>query len=393
MAGGRAAKGPRAHRAGFMASGDKAAGFGHAPDLDHRHAESLLECRMKRGVDAGAQPVAQPMVAIAGRGRRLHQRGRDDAQIVERRGPRRADVIPPAVAMKAVGDDQADPLEQRHAQRVDPRVHMEIGQRQENPLYPVAHGQRAAMGGIHLAHGKGIVIVDQRALGPRRGARGIDQRDFRMPVGRARHRGARRGGHRGRAGQGLHRVHQNRRRGASAGQPVGMAGQRHHRIGFAMLDQIAQLVVKVIGVDRDLHHPQPGKGQEMHDMRRVVVQRQRHAVPDAPALRRPLIRHRIGRGPHLGKGQLCPLGQVIAPGARGHGQKGMVGVAVRRRHQGIIQGLHHTRSTSRAMPWPAPRHIDRIARRPPVSSRCCKAVRHMRTPVTPGGCPMLMPPP
>ena len=67
-AAGRAAEGARADLARLVAVGEDAPGLGHAPHLDQREAEALLERRVQLRLDAGADAEAHRCARSSGAG-------------------------------------------------------------------------------------------------------------------------------------------------------------------------------------------------------------------------------------------------------------------------------------------------------------------------------------
>jgi hypothetical protein len=165
-----AAEGARAHLSGRDAIGQHTHHLGHAPQLDQRKTEALLEGRVQLRLDAGAEAEAHTMPAVLGAGRLAQQQRRDDAQVMHDGGPRLGDLAPPHMRMKAIGLDLAiaryDGAHQRH--------HAGVGvierQRIVDAFLALAHRRQPADGGIPEPYRDLVAMREDAALGPPRGA-------------------------------------------------------------------------------------------------------------------------------------------------------------------------------------------------------------------------------
>ena len=169
-----------------------------------------------------------------------------------------------------------------------------------------------------------------------------------------------------------------------------------------MLQQIVEFVVLVVRIHRNLtgaNRIEPKLGKEMIG---PVLERKRDAMAGAIAFGAEDRGAAGGFCVGLGIGQLQPIGRIGPALAAGDAEEDIVRIGGggrlkrlpdRRAGGGDAFRICHGRSIKTAMPCPAPRHMERIARLPPVSFRCSTAVIVMRTPVRPGGWPTEMPPP
>ena len=99
----RAPERSRAHLARLAAVRQHAHHLGHAPDLDQREAEALLEGRMQLRLDPRADTEPHAVTALVLAGRLGEQQGRDHAQIVHDGCPRLGDLAPPELGWKRSG--------------------------------------------------------------------------------------------------------------------------------------------------------------------------------------------------------------------------------------------------------------------------------------------------
>src|SRR4030095_15008972 len=65
----------------FLDVGVEATGLGHAPDLDDREAEALLEGFVQLGLDPRAEPEADTVRALVRRRRQVEQQRRHHPQV------------------------------------------------------------------------------------------------------------------------------------------------------------------------------------------------------------------------------------------------------------------------------------------------------------------------
>ena len=88
----------------LVAVGVDAPGLGHAPDLDEREAETVLEGGMKLRVHPRPEPEAHPVRPLLRNLGLVHEQRRDDAEVVRHRVARvSTKVPPPSAGMEAVG--------------------------------------------------------------------------------------------------------------------------------------------------------------------------------------------------------------------------------------------------------------------------------------------------
>src|SRR4029453_17574934 len=99
----RAREGWRAALPGLDAVGVDAPGLRHAPDLDEREAEALLEGGVKLRLHAGAQAELDAMTALLGGGRLVQEQGRHHPEVVDDRRLGILDILPPPARAEAPG--------------------------------------------------------------------------------------------------------------------------------------------------------------------------------------------------------------------------------------------------------------------------------------------------
>ena len=202
---------------------------------------------------------------------------------------------------------------------------------------------------VHLPHGKGIVIVDDRSLGARGCPGCIDQRDFRVQTGFPIHRRARCGRWYEPGGRAvIGPIHHGNIR--YIGDLVPVPWQADGGVHLGMFQQIVHLVPQVIGIDRNLRHAQPVQGQKMHHMGGMVVQRQRDPMPRPPASPGPGLGQCVHSAQHAGKADLGPFRQIGAALTRRHAEEWPRPMEGDDTRQSLIKRLHQTLSISMAMP-------------------------------------------
>src|SRR6185295_14412620 len=75
----------------------------HAPDLEHRKTEALLERLVQLRLDAGTDAEADAMAPLDVAGRLVEQQGRDHPEVMDDGGPCLRHLTPPALRRKAIG--------------------------------------------------------------------------------------------------------------------------------------------------------------------------------------------------------------------------------------------------------------------------------------------------
>src|SRR5438552_8603460 len=161
----------------LAARGDQraAASLGHRPGLDQREAEALLEYGVVLRVSVGAVAEAHAMAAVLRAGRALQQDRRHHAEIVDDRGARVDDIAPPSLRMEAIELHHAAGSEDHRHCRYGERIHMEEGQRRDQPFLAEAQRAQPALVDIALADVQEVKVAEQAALRLTGGARGIEQ--------------------------------------------------------------------------------------------------------------------------------------------------------------------------------------------------------------------------
>src|SRR5207245_2346402 len=112
----RPTEGARMHHARLAVDHRDASGLRHAPGLDQRKAETLLERPGALGLDAGADAGLHRVLALCRYDGLVHQHRRHYAEGMHDWRPRRHDVLPPSRGAEALGQDQAIAGE-HHARR------------------------------------------------------------------------------------------------------------------------------------------------------------------------------------------------------------------------------------------------------------------------------------
>src|SRR5690242_445493 len=111
-----------------------ASGLGHAPRLQEREAEPLLERLVKLWLDAGADAEFHTMLALLGDDGLVEEQRWNDAEVMHDRRARGEDVLPPARRAEALRQDEAVRREHRARRRQRLAVHVEQRQRVEEAV-------------------------------------------------------------------------------------------------------------------------------------------------------------------------------------------------------------------------------------------------------------------
>ena len=315
----------RAHLARRLVVEGGAHHLGHAPDLDQREAEALLELRMPLRVDAGADGKAHAVAAVQRRRRLAQQHRHHHAQVVHDGGARLVHLGPPARGAEAVGLHLAVAAQHHAVEGEDRRVDVEQRQRVVEPVGAVAEAGQPTGAGIPAA-GLQLVAVRQHAtLGPAGGTRGVEHAGGRV------RRGCVGTGRLPRPGQRGFKAHHRRpvRRGFEGRlkQRLQFVGN-DHQIDLRMLQHIGHLARAVVGIQRHAADAQRVHRQLVQQMFGPVLQQQGDAVAQAVA--------GIGIGLHQRAHRLCcggiaqlVAGRVVAARRVGrHGQEGVVAEGV-----------------------------------------------------------------
>ncbi|MCY1539262.1 hypothetical protein D9M68_748420 [compost metagenome] len=184
--------------------------------------------------------------------------------------------------MEAIELHEAAACHQHDHGRERHRVHVVERQRRDHAFGIGADAAHAVERGIPLAGSQKVRVAQDAALGPARGARGVEQAAF--GVGADGLAGARRGGLRGRHGVvGAHGLEGHASLRGGSLQVGGALGQRDGQADLAVADEVDQLGRAHLGVDRHHARAQRVQRQPMEDEGGPVLQQQADAVAVAVA--------------------------------------------------------------------------------------------------------------
>ncbi len=181
----RPAEGARVDLTRLVAVGKNAAGLGHAPDLDQRKTETVLEGLVQLRLNAGTEAKAHAMAFLVLRHRLVEQQRRHHAEIVDDGGARLGHFLPPTVRAETLGQDQAIGGQHGAGGRHRAMVHVEQRQRVVETVLAVFHRQQATEIAIPGAGSQRIEIGQHAALGPAGGAGGVEQVAFGVVTGQS----------------------------------------------------------------------------------------------------------------------------------------------------------------------------------------------------------------
>ena len=319
-AGDRLAESPRADPAGMMVVAEDAAELGHAPDLDQRKTEPLLEYGMETGLDAGADAVADGVVAIRCRRRLVQQHGCDDTEIVNGRRSRRLDLRPPAPGIEAIRLHLAATRRNGAEERDDAGIEMIEGQRVVDPILAGLQRRQATEACIPVAASDLVAMGENTALWLSRGAGGVEDLRLARGIWRERGRGYRRTWH------GLaSRRNVDGRPMTAFGQrgvdlwPPAFDGEDQRRLG--VLEKVGRLGGPVIRIDRHAARAQSVERHPMHYMLRAVLHQDRDPGADSIAGGPIGFRETGDLAVRVAIGDLVAAGPVGTLGVRRHGEE------------------------------------------------------------------------
>ena len=322
------AEGARADLARRLVVDQGANHLRHAPELDEREAEALLERCVQLRLDAGTDAEAHAVLALVRRLGPAQQHRHDDTQVVHDGGPRFAHLRPPARGLETVCLHLAVAHEHGAAERKDRCVDVAERQGVVDAVAALTQAARAAARGVPGARGELVAVREQATLGPPGGSRRVQNARRRVRCGGARD--GRLGGRRHASTEILQHQHARRmRRLVQSGfELLPKRCQHDDEVEPGVIDHVGELARPVVGVERHAADAERIHGQLVQQVLGPVLEQQADAVAEAVS--------GVGIGPHqlphrMGCG---PIGELDAPlriGARRvgrHGDEGVVGVTL-----------------------------------------------------------------